>query len=101
MVDNKLLTTKDLAERWQVGERTINEYKAQGVIVPVKGIPCVRYNPQYIAELEGIKLGKFSPYERRRLEREIEELKQENTLLKQSWLSNVFSESANIAPLIK
>lgn len=72
---DKLLTTKDLAERWQVAERTINEYKAQGIIVPVKGIPCVRYNAQYIGEIEGVKLEKFSPLERRKLERELEEWK--------------------------
>lgn len=49
----RLLTRKDLAERWQVTERTIDEYRATGVIVPIKGIPSIRYNPQYIETIEG------------------------------------------------
>lgn len=96
---DKLLTTKDLAKRWQVAERTINEYKAQGIIVPVKGIPCVRYNPQYIAELEGIKLEKFSPIERRRLERDLEEALRERDYLRQI-VSNILSESSKIVGLM-
>ncbi|WP_242854448.1 hypothetical protein [Oxobacter pfennigii] len=35
----------------------------------------MRFHPDYIAELEGVKLDKFSPLERRNLERQIEELK--------------------------
>lgn len=97
---NKLLTKKDLAERWQLDERTIDKYRADGIITSCQGIPAIRFTEQHIAELEGVKLEKFSPIERRRLEREIEELKQENTLLKQTWIK-IFSESANIAPLIK
>lgn len=73
---DKLLTTKDLAERWQVSERTINDYKSQGIITPVKGLPCIRYNSEYISELEGAKLEKLSPLERRKLEREVEEWKE-------------------------
>lgn len=97
---DKLLTKKDLAERWQLDERTIDKYRADGIITPCKGIPAIRFSLQHITEFEGVKLEKFSPIERRRLEREIEELKQENTLLKQAWIK-IFSESANIAPLIK
>lgn len=40
----KLLTKKDLAERWQVSERTIDQYREDGVIVPIKGMPCIRFN---------------------------------------------------------
>lgn len=71
----KLLTKKDVAERWQVSPQTIDNYIADKILVPIKGIPSVRFNPQYIAELEGTKLEKFSPLERRKLEREIDELK--------------------------
>jgi hypothetical protein len=73
---DKLLTKKDLAERWQVSERTIDDYRLSGIITPIKGLPCIRFNPQYIAEIEGVTLEKFSPLEKRRLEREIEEWKQ-------------------------
>lgn len=71
----KLLTKKDLAERWQVSEQAIDDYRLKGIITSVKGLPSVRFNPQHIAEIEGTKLERFSPLERRRLERENEELK--------------------------
>lgn len=71
----KLLTKKDLAQKWQVSEQAIDDYRARGIITPVKGLPSVRFNPQHISEVEGTKLERFSPIERRKLEREIEELK--------------------------
>ncbi|MBZ9633146.1 histidine kinase [Clostridium sp. FP1] len=72
---DKLLTKKDLGERWQVSEHAIDDYRAKGIITPVKGLPSIRFSPQHIAEIEGTKLERFSPIERRKLEREIEELK--------------------------
>jgi hypothetical protein len=71
----QLLTKKDLAERWQVSEQTIDEYREKGIIKQVPKIPSVRFNPQHIAEIEETKLDRFSPIERRKLEREIEEKK--------------------------
>ena len=41
----------------------------------IKGVSSIRFNLQYIAELEGGKLDKFSPLERRKLERDLEEWK--------------------------
>jgi len=70
-----LLTKKDLAEKWQVSEKAIDDYRNKGIITAVKGLPSVRFTPQHIAEIEGTKLERFSPIERRRLEREIEVLK--------------------------
>lgn len=72
---DKLLTKSDLATKWQVSEHAIDDYRAKGIITPVKGLPSIRFTPQHIAEIEGVKLERFSPLERRRLEREIEELK--------------------------
>lgn len=93
---DKLLTQRDLAERWQVSVKAIENYRQQGVITPVKGIPSIRFNPQHISELEGTKLEKFSPLERRRMENEIESLKQENEKLK-----GILSQTlANLAPVI-
>jgi hypothetical protein len=66
-----LLTKKDLAEKWQVSERSIDIWRQEGTISECKGVPAIRFSPQYIAELEGVKLEKFSPLERRRLEREL------------------------------
>ncbi len=71
----KLLTKKDLAERWQVSPQTIDNYIADKIIIPIKGIPSIRFNPHHISELEGTRFEKFSTLERRRLERELEELK--------------------------
>lgn len=72
----KLLTKKDLAERWQVSEKAIDDYRNKGIISAVRGLPSVRFNPQHIIEIEGTKLERFSPIERRRLEEEIVILKQ-------------------------
>ena len=71
----KLLTKKDLAERWQVSEQVIDDYRTRGIIMAVKGLPSVRFNPQHISEIEGTKLERFSPLERKKLERENEELR--------------------------
>lgn len=92
----KLLTQKDLAERWQVSTKAIESYRQQGIITQVPGIPSIRFNPQHILELEGTKLERFSPIERKKLEREIETLKQENEKFKK-----ILSQTlANLAPVI-
>ncbi|NFG01733.1 histidine kinase [Clostridium sporogenes] len=98
-MDNKLLTQKDLAERWQVSIKAIESYRQQGIITPVEGLPSIRFNPQHIAELEGTKLERFSPLERRRMEREMESLNQENEKLKRI-LSKVLSDVSEIINLV-
>ncbi|MFL0194246.1 hypothetical protein ACJDU8_01445 [Clostridium sp. WILCCON 0269] len=50
----------------------IDNYIADRIITPIKNIPSIRFNPQYVAELEGVRLEKHSPLEWRRLERELE-----------------------------
>jgi predicted site-specific integrase-resolvase len=50
---DKLLTKNDLAERWQISLSTVDSYIRDGVIVPVKGIKTIRFNPRYIEEIEG------------------------------------------------
>jgi predicted site-specific integrase-resolvase len=73
----KLLTKKELAERWQVSPRAIEQWVRDGRISPCKQVPGdIRFSPEYIAELEGVKLDKLSPLERRRLEKEIESLRE-------------------------
>ena len=91
----KLLTQQDLAERWQVTTTTIRDYRLQGIISPVKGIPAIRFTEQHIAELEGVDLKKVSPLQVKRLERENDELKSENEKLK-GIISNVLSETSKI-----
>ncbi|WP_338433431.1 histidine kinase [Clostridium tyrobutyricum] len=70
-----LLTKKDLAKRWQISLPTVDNYIADGILTPIKNIPSIRFNPQYIAEIEGIKLEKHSPLEWRRIGRELEHWK--------------------------
>jgi len=94
-VADKLLTKKDLAERWQVEERTIDNWRKEGIIQQVKGIPVIRFTEQYIFELEGIKLDKMSPLERKRLEFETDKLRLENEKLK-GIISKVLAETSQI-----
>lgn len=94
---SQLFTRKDLAKRWQVAERTIDNWKREGIITPCKGIPEVRFSEQHIAELEGVTLEKFSPLERRRMEREIEALTAERDKLK-NILSQILAVSSQIIP---
>lgn len=73
-MEEKLLSKKDLAKKWGVTTATIDRWIQDKVITPAKGIPSIRFTPQHIAELEGVKIDRFSPLERKRLEREKEEL---------------------------
>ncbi|EPY2291006.1 histidine kinase [Clostridium sporogenes] len=95
---NKLLTKKELAERWRVAEKTIDNWRESGILTPCAGIPAIRFSLQHIAELEGTKLERFSPIERKRLEIENEKLKQENEQLK-GIIANVLSETSKIINL--
>ncbi|NEZ46526.1 histidine kinase [Clostridium niameyense] len=97
-MNNKLLTQKDLAQRWQMSVKSIEEYRKAGIIPVVEGIPAIRFNLQTIMELEGTKLERFSPLERKRMERELELLKQENEKLR-SVLSKALSELAPVMML--
>lgn len=79
---DKLLTTKDLAERWQVSTTTVNRWVDDGVIPPVKGLPSKRFRLEDVLKLEGTEIGKLSPLERKRLLKEIKGLKETNRELK-------------------
>lgn len=71
-----LITKKDLAARWQVTTAAIDLWIREGRLAPCRNVPGdIRFNPDYIAGLEGVKMDKFSPLERRRMQRENEELK--------------------------
>ncbi len=96
-MEDKLLTKKDLAERWQVTTTTINRWISDKIITPVKGIPSIRFSMDHILELEGVKLDRLSPLERRRLEKEKMELEEriialerENTEMKE-YIKNVLA----------
>ena len=92
---DKLLSQKDLAERWQVTEESIRNWRNQGIIQPVKGLPVIRFTMQHILELEGVKLEQFSPLLKRRMERELEELREENQKLKKI-IGNILAETSQV-----
>jgi len=92
---DRLLTQQDLADRWQVTVNTIRDWRLQGIITPVKGIPAIRFTEQHIAELEGVKLEKVSPLQVKRLERELEQTKKENERLK-GIIANVIAETSQV-----
>jgi len=50
---------------------------------------------QHILELEGVKLEQFSPLLKRRMERELEELREENQRLKKI-IGNVLAETSQV-----
>ena len=55
-----LLTQSELAQRWQVTEESIRNWRNEGIIQPAKGVPVIRFTMQHILELEGVKLEFFS-----------------------------------------
>lgn len=96
----RLLTQKDLAERWQVSLKTIERYRKEGVITPCKRLmPTVRFTLQHITEIEGVKLERFSPLERRKIERDIEALRKENVELKKC-VAKILSLTAEVHGII-
>jgi len=96
----KLLTQQDLADRWQVSIRAIENWRREGILRPAKGVPAIRFTPEYIAELEGVELKATSPLQVKRLERELEELKKENGELK-GIISRVLAETSKVINLRK
>lgn len=76
-----LLTKKDLAERWKVSERTIDQYREDGIIIPVQNLPCIRYNEQYIEKIEGY-LPEKTTLRERNLEKQLEEITKERDYYK-------------------
>ena len=92
---NELLTQAELAERWKVTEESIRNWRNQGILQPVKGIPVIRFSVPYILEMEGVKLDQYSPLLKRRMEREMDELKKENQRLKKI-IGNVLAETSQV-----
>ena len=95
-----VLTQQELSERWGVTVKALTDWRKQGILQPVKGIPVIRYSLEYIQTLDGTTLEKFSPLERKRMEIEIEKLKQENEKLI-SIVSNVLSEASKVIHYMK
>lgn len=98
MDNRKLLTEQDLADRWGVAKTSIANWRKEGLIQTAKGVPVIRFTPEHIAELEGVELKQFSPLLKRRMEREMEDLRRENRKLKEI-LSNILAETSQVIGL--
>lgn len=73
-----LFTVEELCKRWNISRSTLDRWRKEKKIVPVSENP-IRFNYGDILKVEGTD--KMSALERRRLEREIENLEKENTEL--------------------
>lgn len=91
----QLLTQQDLAQRWQVSVRAIENWRKEGLLEPCKGVPVIRFSEDYIAKLEGVELKKTSPLQVRKLEIEIKRLRQENEELKRT-LARISAEASKV-----
>lgn len=94
-----LLTQQDLAKRWQVAVKSIENCRKDGIITAVKGVPGIRFTLEQIENIEVLKLERFSPLERKKLEMENEELRITNEKLKKI-IGNILSESAKLIALV-
>ncbi len=101
-MSTKLLTQKDVAERWQCDVRSVENTRKQGILKPCPNVPGIKFTEQHIQELEGIKLDKMHPLERRRLEKEISELQLEIEKLNKEKeqlkgiIANVLAETSQV-----
>lgn len=98
MEEFKLLSVKELAKRWDKDESTIRRYISDGILTTCSRVPGNMFHPKYIAELEGFELERFSPLEKRRLERENEELRIKYENIKKI-LCNILVESSKVITL--
>ena len=91
----QLLTVKDLANRWQKDPVSIRRYIQDGIITPCAGVPGTMFRPDYIERLEGVEINPMSSLERKKLLKQIEELKFQNNQLK-AVMSNILAESSKV-----
>ena len=94
----RLLTKKDLAERWQLTPQTIDSYVRDNIIVPVKGLPCIRFNSQYICKIEG-RIPERTTLREKKLEKELEVITKQREYLK-SALVNIMNESSKVINIL-
>lgn len=74
----KLLTKKEVAGIFQCTTKSIETWIKDGKLTPCKNIPGdTRFTEDYIRKLIGVPFEKYSPMEYRRMQRELEETKQQ------------------------
>ena len=96
-----LLTIKDLADRWKVTERTIRKWIAENKLSICKDVPVPRFSESYIQKLEGTEIDKYSILEFKRLQKELESIKEENKQLKEILREYQVVSSKSLSYLVK
>lgn len=78
MTEKTVLTVAELAKRWQCSESAIRSMVSTRNLKTVHDAPGVRFLVKYIEEREaiGLELDPLSPFERRRLEKENQSLRE-------------------------
>jgi len=84
-MEQTMISRETLAKRWDLTTRTVINYELEGVITRNPNIPVPRYSINEILKLEGAELNPLSPLERRRLDKEIEDLKKELSLYRDKF----------------
>ncbi len=77
MADVAVLTVSELMERWKLSESSIRNMVASGNLKTIPGLPGVKFSVKYIEDREaaGLEYDPLSPFERRRLEKENQSLR--------------------------
>ena len=100
-MDQSLYTVEQLCSRWNISRSTLDRWRREKKIVPVSENP-IRFNYGDILKAEGTD--KMSAFERRKLEREIEALKEENSELhnkNESIKKQLTNVIASIMPILQ
>jgi len=100
-MEQSLYTVEQLCARWNISRSTLDRWRREGKITPVCESP-IRFNYGDILKIEGTD--KMSALERRRLEIEIEALKEENSELKrrnESIKKQLTNVMATIMPILQ
>lgn len=79
-----LVTRQELAERWGCNTDSIAKIEAQGCLPRCPHVPGIRYRMMDVLRCEGVEdQNPMSPFERKRLESEIQERDEEIRQLKE------------------
>lgn len=100
-MEQSLFTIEELCERWNISRSTLDRWRKDKKIVPISENP-IRFNYGDILKVEG--MDKMSAFEKRRLEREIETLKEENAILQgknESIKKQLAGVLANLMPILQ
>lgn len=76
-----MISREKLAKRWDLDTSTIYRYEKDGIITRNPNIPAPRYSLEEITGIEEFNKNPMSPYEKRKLLNEINNLKNENNEL--------------------